>query len=240
MTTTIGRLAALDLSLALSLDEYKERLDAAQSKLRAYAPRLAKWKTPVIVAFEGWDAAGKGGAIRRLVEKVEPGLYVAHSIGAPVGDDKTHHYLWRFWRRLPEAGRIAIFDRTWYGRVLVERIEGFCDESAWRRAYREINEFEAQLVRFGSVLVKIFLHIDKDEQERRFRERASDDFTSWKLTDEDWRNREKWDAYLEAYEDCFERTSTPEAPWTLVEANDKAFARVKVLETVVSAIEASR
>ncbi|MEZ0227029.1 MAG: hypothetical protein ACAI25_00265, partial [Planctomycetota bacterium] len=215
-------------------------LDAAQSRLRYLVSQLPREGRPLIVALEGWDAAGKGGAIRRLVEKVDPGLYIAHSIAAPAGDDKVHHYLWRFWRRLPEAGRMAIFDRTWYGRVLVERVEGYCSEEAWQRAYREINEFEAQLVRAGTVLVKFFLHVDKAEQERRFNERAGDELTAWKLTEEDWRNREKWDVYTEAYEDCFERTSTDEAPWTLVEGNDKAFARVKVLETVVAALEAAR
>jgi polyphosphate kinase 2 (PPK2 family) len=235
-----GRLAALDLSLKLSDDEYRERLAAAQSRLRYLVSQLPHKKRPLVATFEGWDAAGKGGAIRRLVEKVEPGLYVAHPIGAPVGDDKVHHYLWRFWRRLPEAGRMAIFDRTWYGRTLVERDEGFCDEAAWRRAFDEINEFEEQLVRAGTVLVKFFIHIGKDEQERRFNDRASDDFTSWKLTDEDWRNRDKWDAYVEAYEDTFERTSTATAPWTLVEGNDKGWARVKVCETVVNALEAAK
>jgi AMP-polyphosphate phosphotransferase len=236
-TISGGRLAALDLGLTLSDDEYRERLDAAQARVRYLVSQLPRWERSLIVCFEGWDAAGKGGAIRRLVERVDPILYIAHSIAAPAGDDKVHHYLWRFWRRLPEAGRMAIFDRTWYGRVLVERVEGFCDKTAWQRAYGEINEFEAQLVRHGTILVKFFLHVDKAEQERRFNERAADELTAWKLTEEDWRNRDKWDVYTEAYEDCFERTSTPEAPWTLVEANDKAFARVKVLETVVAALE---
>src|SRR5438105_1919758 len=150
----MGRLDALDLTLALPQDEYHERLAAAQERIAVLSEELRLSKRPAIIAFEGWDAAGKGGAITRLVEKVDPRSYVAHSIGAPAGDDKTHHYLWRFWRRLPEAGRSVIFDRTWYGRVLVERVEGFAPEHAWRRAYREINEFEGQLVRFGAVLVK--------------------------------------------------------------------------------------
>jgi polyphosphate kinase 2 (PPK2 family) len=231
------RLSSLDLSLMLPEDEYAARLSAAQRRLRVLANDLHLEARPAIVAFEGWDAAGKGGVIRRLVEKVDPRNYIAHSIGAPAGDDKGHHYLWRFWRRLPEAGRMAIFDRTWYGRVLVERVEGFCNEHAWSRAYREINEFEAQLTRYGAVLVKVFLHIDKAEQERRFRERAADPLTAWKLTEEDWRNRDKWETYTQALEDCFERTSTEHAPWTLVEANDKHFARVKVLEAVVAALE---
>src|SRR5581483_3849220 len=228
-----------DLGLKLADQEYKERLAAAQARIRALVSRLPDEKRPLIVCFEGWDAAGKGGAIRRLTEKVDPSLYVAHSIGTPAGDDKTHHYLWRFWRRLPEAGRMALFDRTWYGRVLVERVERFTPEAAWRRGYDEINDFEHQLVRFGAVLLKFFIHIDKDEQERRFKLRASDELTAWKLTDEDWRNREKWDAYLEAYEECFARTSTPEAPWTLVEGDDKGWARVKVCETVAAALEAA-
>ena len=237
MTTTMGRLASLDLTQRLSVDEYHERLDKAQDRLQFLTSELSKRKTPVVIAFEGWDAAGKGGAIHRIVQKVDPGLYVAHPIGAPAGDDKTHHYLWRFWRRLPEAGRIAIFDRTWYGRVLVERIEHFCDDAAWRRAFREINEFEAQLHRYGTVICKFFIHIDKDEQERRFKERASDDFTSWKLTDEDWRNRDKWDAYETAVDDMVARTSTETAPWVLVPANDKLFARVRVVEAVCERLE---
>ncbi len=156
-----------------------------------------------------------------------------YSIAAPQGEDKTHHYLWRFWRRLPEAGQIAIFDRSWYGRVMVERIEGFCSEGDWKRAFREINQFERQLVDFGAILFKFWMNITKDEQLRRFESRANDKLRSWKLTDEDWRNREKWDHYEEAVNEMLLKTSTISAPWTVVEGNDKRYARVKVLSTLV-------
>jgi polyphosphate kinase 2 (PPK2 family) len=233
----MGLLDTLDMSLTLPPLEYEARLERGQERIRALTAKLYKKGRSAVVAFEGWDAAGKGGAIRRLLERADPRSYVAHPIAAPQGEERTHHYLWRFWRRLPEAGTLAIFDRTWYGRVLVERVEGFCDEPAWKRAYREIDELEAQIVRFGSPLVKIFLHVTKDEQERRFLERAEDPLTSWKLTAEDWRNREKWELYEAAIEEMLERTSTPYAPWTVVEGNDKRFARVKVIETVADGLE---
>jgi polyphosphate kinase 2 (PPK2 family) len=187
----------------------------------------------VAIVFEGWDAAGKGGAIKRLTAKMDPRGYVVWPIAAPTGDDKEHHYLYRFWRRLPEAGQIAIFDRSWYGRVLVERVEGFCSEVAWRRAYSEINQFERQLVDARTILIKFWLHISRQEQLRRFRERERTHYKSWKLTDDDWRNRGRWDDYLQATEDMLIKTSTHLAPWTVVEANNKPYARVKVLQTVV-------
>jgi polyphosphate kinase 2 (PPK2 family) len=186
----------------------------------------------VILVFEGSDAAGKGGAIKRVTEQLDPRGYIAHSIAAPEGEDKTHHYLYRFWRRLPPRGRICIFDRSWYGRVLVERVEKFCSEAEWKRAYREINEFERQLARFGTVMCKFWIQISKEEQLRRFNERGGDPMKSWKLTDEDWRNREKWDVYAQAVEDMLIKTSTRTAPWTIVEGNDKGFARVKILKTI--------
>jgi polyphosphate kinase 2 (PPK2 family) len=232
-------LETVDLSLKLTPDEYKVRLIKAQVRLSQLGFQVYKQQRPVIIAFEGWDAAGKGGAIRRLTERLDPRGYVVHAISAPRGDDAEHHYLWRFWRRLPEAGQIAILDRTWYGRVLVERIEGFCSEEEWRRAYREINEFERQLVDFGTVLVKFWLHIGQDEQLARFELRQETPYKAWKLTDEDWRNREKWEPYVEAVEDMLLKTSTTGSPWTVVPANDKLYARVNVLETVVEALEGS-
>jgi polyphosphate kinase 2 (PPK2 family) len=230
-------LETVDLSKKLSPDDYRVRLIKAQVRLSQLGFQVYKQQRPVILAFEGWDAAGKGGAIRRLTERLDPRGYVVHAISAPKGDDAEHHYLWRFWRRLPEAGQIAIFDRTWYGRVMVERIEGFCTEEEWRRAYREINEFERQLVDFGMILVKFWLHVGQDEQLRRFELRQNTPYKSWKLTDEDWRNREKWELYVQAVEDMLLKTSTTAAPWTVVPANDKSYARVCVLETVVNALE---
>ena len=230
-------LETVDLFKKLAPDEYKVRLINAQVRLSQLGFQVYKQQRPVIVAFEGWDAAGKGGAIRRLTERLDPRGYVVYAISAPRGDDAEHHYLWRFWRRLPEAGQIAIFDRTWYGRVLVERIEAFCSEEEWRRAYREINEFERQLVDFGTILVKFWLHIGQDEQLARFELRQDTPYKAWKLTDEDWRNREKWEPYVEAVEDMLLKTSTTASPWTVVPANDKLYARVNVLETVVKALE---
>jgi polyphosphate kinase 2 (PPK2 family) len=191
------------------------------------------------IIFEGWDASGKGGAIKRVTEKLDPRGYVVYSIAAPKGDDATHHYLWRFWRRLPECGQIAIFDRSWYGRVMVERIEGFCEEDEWKRAYREINQFERQLVDFGTILLKFWIHISKDEQLRRFESRSGDKLRSWKLTEEDWRNREKWDLYAQAVEDMILKTSTLSAPWTIVEGDSKDYARIKVLKTLVEQLSKS-
>lgn len=230
-------LETVDLTQKLAPDEYKVKLIQLQVRLSQLGFQVYKQQRPVILAFEGWDAAGKGGTIRRVTERLDPRGYVVHPISAPRGDDAEHHYLWRFWRRLPEAGQIAIFDRTWYGRVMVERIEGFCTEDEWRRAYREINEFERQLVDFGTILVKFWLHIGKEEQLNRFEDRRDTAYKSWKLTDEDWRNREKWDVYIQAVEDMLLKTSTTAAPWTVVPSNDKLFARIMVLKTVVDALE---
>jgi polyphosphate kinase 2 (PPK2 family) len=230
-------LETVDLTQTLSSDEYHVDLVRLQVRLSQLGFQVYKQQRPVIIAFEGWDAAGKGGAIRRLTERLDPRGYVVHAISAPKGDDAEHHYLWRFWRRLPEAGQIAIFDRTWYGRVLVERVEGFCSEDEWRRAYREINEFERQLVDFGAVLVKFWLHISKEQQLARFEDRRDTAYKAWKLTDEDWRNRDKWDEYVQAVEDMLLKTSTTVAPWTVVPANDKLYARVLVLQTVANALE---
>ena len=186
-------------------------------------------RRPVIFAYEGWDAAGKGGNIRRLVRKLDPRGYEVIPVAAPEGPEKTHHHLWRFWRALPKAGHFAIFDRTWYGRVLVERIEGFATPGEWGRAYREINEFEQELTDYGAILFKFWMHISNEEQLQRFEARQNTPEKQWKITDEDWRNREKWDAYWEAVSDMIERTSTVQAPWTIVEGNNKLHARAKTL-----------
>jgi polyphosphate kinase 2 (PPK2 family) len=226
-------LESIDLTLSIDNETYKRELISNQVALTKLAFQVYLKKRPVIMVFEGWDAAGKGGVIKRLTEKMDPRGYVVYPIAAPQGDDKTHHYMWRFWRRLPEAGQIAIFDRSWYGRVMVERIEGFCNEAEWMRAYREINQFERQLIDFGSILLKFWIHISKEEQLQRFQDRSVDKLRSWKLTDEDWRNREKWDLYEAAVNDLLLKTSTIHAPWTVVEGNSKYYARVKVLRTVV-------
>lgn len=226
----------LDLGLKLPRATYKRRLEILQSRLAPLAFRVYTRDVPVVIVFEGWDAAGKGGAIRRLTEPFDPRGFVVHPIAAPTGDDKMRHYLYRFWRRLPEAGQIALFDRSWYGRVLVERVEGFCTEDAWRRAYSEINQFERQFVQFGGVVLKFWLHISPQEQLRRFRERQDTDYKSFKITEEDWRNRGKWEDYERAAEEMLLKTSTREAPWTLVEANDKYHARVKVMKTVADVL----
>jgi len=223
----------VNLNLSTDKDTYKHELISNQVALTKLAFQVYLKKRPVIMVFEGWDAAGKGGVIKRLTEKMDPRGYVVYPIAAPQGDDKTHHYMWRFWRRLPETGQIAIFDRSWYGRVMVERIEGFCNEAEWMRAYREINQFERQLIDFGTILLKFWIHISKEEQLQRFQERSSDKLRSWKLTDEDWRNREKWDMYESSVNDMLLKTSTIHAPWTVVEGNSKYYARIKVLRTVV-------
>jgi len=222
----------LDLSLKLPRDEYEKWLKILQADLHQLAYQVYLQKIPVVLVFEGMDASGKGGTIKRLTEKMDPRGYVVWPISAPHGDDRERHYLYRFWRRLPEQGQVAVFDRSWYGRVLVERLEGFCTEDAWKRAYSEINQFERQMTDFGTVIFKFWMHISKEEQLERFQERERINYKSWKITDEDWRNRAKWEDYQAAAQDMVLKTSTQNAPWTLVEANDKLYARIKVLRTV--------
>jgi polyphosphate kinase 2 (PPK2 family) len=231
-------LETMDLSRSLTREEYVQDLIRYQLQLRELAYQLYVQKRTLIMVYEGWDAGGKGGNIKRVTERLDPRGYEVFSIAAPKGDGATHQYLWRFWRRLrpPDEKQILIFDRSWYGRVMVERIEGFCTEEEWKRAYREINEFERQLADFGIILAKFWIHISSDEQLRRFEERQRIAYKQWKLTDEDWRNREKWDAYQEAVNDMLLRTSTATAPWTIVEGNDKWFARVKALRTLVEVL----
>jgi len=230
-------LEKIDLSKALTRKEYKRQLVPYQVRLGQLGYQVYVQKRPVIIIYEGWDAGGKGGNIKRVTESLDPRGYVVHPIAAPAGEDKTHHYLWRFWRRLPEKGQIAIFDRSWYGRVMVERIEGFCAEEEWKRAFREINQFERMLVDFGTVLVKFWIHISPEEQLARFEARQDTAYKAWKLTDEDWRNRSKWDQYQEAVEDMLLKTSTITAPWTIVEGNNKYYARVKALKTIVETLQ---
>ncbi|HOZ48099.1 MAG TPA: polyphosphate:AMP phosphotransferase [Candidatus Hydrogenedentes bacterium] len=227
----------VDLTLATPPETYDKELPKLQGELRRLQHRCYVRRVPVVIVYEGWDAAGKGGNIRRLTRELDPRGYEVVPVAAPEGEEKTHHYLWRFWRALPKAGHITIFDRSWYGRVLVERIEEFAQPRDWMRAYREINEFEAQLSEFGMVVVKFWLHISKQEQLRRFKDREQSPYKQWKITDEDWRNRERWNDYWIAVSDMIEQTSTVHAPWTIVEANDKLFARLKTLQVVTERIK---
>jgi polyphosphate kinase 2 (PPK2 family) len=189
-----------------------------------------------MVVFEGPDAAGKGGAIKRLVERLDPRLLRVHSIIKPTAEEYRYHYLWRFWQKLAPYGQTVVYDRSWYGRVLIERVESFASEKEWKRAYQEINEFERTLCDDGAIIVKFYLHISKDEQLARFKRREADPYKHWKINDEDWRNRRKWDEHNAAAEDMFERTSTEWAPWVVIPANYKWAARIKVVKTVVEAL----
>ena len=230
-------LSRMDMDKSLSKEDYAAGLKRYQGKLNQLQRMARERKISTILVFEGWDAAGKGGSIRRITSALDARDYQVIQIAAPTDEEAAHNYLWRFWRHLPRAGRVTIFDRSWYGRVLVERIEGFAGTREWQRAYAEINDFEAQLVESGIVLVKFWLHITPDEQLRRFKEREQIAYKAWKLTDEDWRNREHWADYELAVNDLVERTSTRQAPWSLIEANDKRYARVEVLRTLCERLE---
>lgn len=230
-------LSGFDLSLNVSKDEYKEELKEYQKKLQKLQFQLAKKDIAAIIAFEGWDASGKGGAIRRLTSLLDPVGYRVVPIGKPTETELQHHYLWRFWQAMPFPGEITIFDRTWYGRVLVERVESLVKEQEWRRAYREINETEELWRREGIVLIKFWLQIDKEQQMARFRDRENTPSKTWKITEEDWRNRSRWEEYEKAVNEMLFRTSTDVAPWVVVEANDKYHARLKVLKTVADEFE---
>lgn len=234
MPTLLDR---VDLSVKLNAKDYEKQLNEAQLRLRGLQFEIQKRGIPVVIVYEGWDAAGKGGNITRLTEKLDPRGFEVHPIAAPSAEEKAHHYLWRFWKRLVPSGRIGIFDRSWYGRVLVERVEGFCTEAEWQRAYEEIREFEHQLVLSGAVLVKLWLHISKEEQLKRFKEREKLAYKRHKITQEDWRNRQKWEDYHGAVVEMLFKTSTTYAPWTIVEGNCKWWARVKAVRTVVEQIE---
>jgi AMP-polyphosphate phosphotransferase len=222
----------LDLGQALSDADFKRELAEQQSRLNRLQRRAGKRRVSTIIVFEGWDAAGKGGAIRRVTGSLDARDYQVIPVAAPTDEERARHYLWRFWRHLSRAGRITIFDRSWYGRVLVERVEGFATEAEYMRGYGEITRFEEQLVGNGILLVKFWIHIGRDEQLRRFRERSRTSYKRWKITEEDWRNRKQWADYTKAVNDMVARTSTKVAPWTLVEGNDKNFARIKVLKTL--------
>jgi polyphosphate kinase 2 (PPK2 family) len=229
-------LDTVDLTKTLSKKEYRKDLIKYQVALHDLGYQVYVQQRPVIIVYEGWDAGGKGGSIKRVTERLDPRGYIVHAIAAPTGEDATRHYLYRFWRRLPETGQIAIFDRSWYGRVMVERVEDLCGEEEWKRAYREINHFERQLVDFGTIIFKFWIHISKEEQLCRFNARAEDHLKQWKLTDEDWRNRDKWEIYYEAVSDMLVKTSTVTAPWTVVEGDSKWYARIKILKTLVDGL----
>ncbi len=230
-------LAQVDLNVSLPREEYKRRLKEYQVKLRRLQKEIFERNIGVVMVFEGWDAAGKGGTIKRVTDILDPRSYEVHAFAAPTLEEKQYHYLWRFWRSLTPLGKIAIFDRSWYGRVLVERVEGFATESEWRRAYREINEFEAQLATCNYLVLKFWLHISPEEQLKRFQERQNDPYKQYKLTEEDWRNREKWNLYYVAVNQALAQTSTALAPWHIVSANSKYYARIQVLETTIGAIK---
>ncbi|BCG65234.1 MAG: polyphosphate kinase (ADP) [Methyloprofundus sp.] len=230
-------LDAMDLSLELGKKQYNEQLNHYQGKLNKLARQAHQKKISSVLVFEGWDAGGKGGAIRRLTHAIDARSYQVIPIAAPTDEEQQQHYLWRFWRHMPRAGRVTIYDRSWYGRVLVERVEGFAQEHEWQRAYPEIRNFEEALTDHGIVLVKFWLHIDQDEQLRRFKEREKISYKQHKITEEDYRNREKWDDYALAVNDMVARTSTQSALWTLVEANNKRYARIKVLKTYCDKLE---
>ncbi|ABM62637.1 polyphosphate:AMP phosphotransferase [Halorhodospira halophila] len=234
-----SRLGQLDLTQTLEREAYKQALKRYQRELNELAWQAYKSRRSTVLVFEGVDAGGKGGAIRRLAQALDARLYRTIPIAAPTDEERAHHYLWRFWRQLPRAGHIIIYDRSWYGRVLVERVEGFASEPEWRRAYAEINDFEEQLAENGSILLKFWLHVSEEEQLRRFRERENTPHKQYKITDEDWRNREQWPLYKDAVDEMITSTSTEYAPWTLVEGDDKRFARIKVLQTVCDRLRAA-
>ena len=230
-------LADVPLDNALGKDEYNRKLKKLQARLSELHNVLYREKIPVIIGYEGWDAAGKGGNIKRVAAALDPRGYDVHPIASPTPSELAHQYLWRFWTRLPKDGHVAIFDRTWYGRVMVERLEGFCTPQAWHRAYQEINEFERVLTEWGAIVLKFWLHIDQDEQLRRFTDRQNTPSKQWKITDEDWRNREKWPLYEEAVNDMLRYTSTDFAPWHIIQSQDKKYGRIQALELIISAIE---
>jgi AMP-polyphosphate phosphotransferase len=228
----MSRLDELNLDKQISKDEYREKLQELQLSLLHFQRRILESKRTVILVFEGPDAAGKGGVIKRITEKLDPRLIRVYSVIKPTAEEYRHHYLWRFWKKLPGEGETAIFDRSWYGRLMVERVEEFCTEDEWKRAYREINEFERTLVESGVVMMKFYIHISKSEQLRRFEKRAADPYKHWKISDEDWRNRRKWKEHIAAAEEMFEKTDTKLAPWNIIEGEFKWYGRVKVLKAI--------
>lgn len=230
------KLAEIQLDKTITEEEYKKQLKEKQKKLSELHNELYRLRVPVIVVYEGWDAAGKGGNIRRVTDALDPRGYEVMPIASPEPHEKSRHYLWRFWNRLPKDGHIAIFDRSWYGRVMVERIEGFCSKNDWQRAYHEINEFEKELVDWGAKIIKFWVHIDQDTQLKRFTDRQNTPEKQWKITEEDWRNREKWSEYEKAVNEMLKRTSTSFAPWYIIESNDKKYARIQSLDIIIKEI----
>jgi len=231
------RLRDADLDLRLTKGAYKKQSKALAQRLLAAQLACFAARIPTVLVFEGWDAAGKGGTIRRLLEQIDPRFYRVHGVAKPTPEELAHHYLWRFWTRLPPRGEIATFDRSWYGRVMVERVESFARPDEWRRAYAEINQFEKLLTDDGHLVVKCFLHISKKEQAQRFKAREENPLKSWKMGPEDYRNRRKWDRYEAAIDDLLARTDSKAAPWHIIPANDKHFARIAVQEIVCTAWE---
>ena len=227
----------VNLDLSLSKKSYDAKLKHAQNELNQLSWEARKQKKSVVAVFEGWDAGGKGSAIRRVTQSIDARLYKVISTAAPTDEEAAHHYLWRFWRQIPLAGYVTIYDRSWYGRVLVERVEKFARNEEWKRSYAEINHFEEQLHEHGIIICKFWIHISPEEQLRRFEERANIAWKQHKITDEDWRNRERWDDYKVAIDDMVAHTSTHYAPWTLVPGNDKKYARIHILETLSNALK---
>ena len=227
----------IPLDKTISDEEYKSELKRLQAELHRLHNVVYRKKIPVIIAYEGWDAAGKGGNIKRITGALDPRGYIVHPIASPEPHEKARHYLWRFWNRLPKTGHIAVFDRTWYGRVMVERLEGFCSENDWQRAYNEMNEFEKELTDWGAVVIKFWVQIDSDTQLARFTERQNTPEKQWKITDEDWRNREKWDLYEDAINEMLQKTNTSFAPWYVLESVDKKYARIRALQIVVDRLK---
>ena len=234
---TMPELKDVDMDKKLSEEEYRTLLKKEQKKLAENHNKLYLHKIPMIIAYEGWDAAGKGGNIKRVSAALDPRGYEVMPIASPTKEEKDRHFLWRFWTRLPKDGHIAIFDRTWYGRVMVERLEGFCTPADWQRAYGEMNDFERQLYDWGAIIVKFWINITNDEQLARFQARQADPAKQWKITDEDWRNREKWDQYEVAVNDMIRYTSTDFAPWHIIAGNDKYYARIQALQIINNMIE---
>ncbi len=233
----VPTVAGVDHSLVLAPEEYKKRLKKQQKRLNELELEMYQARVPMMIMFEGWDAAGKGGSIKRIAQALDARSYTIFPSPAPTKPELLHPHLWRYWTRLPKAGHVGIYDRSWYGRVLVERVEGFASDAEWARAYDEINEFERDMVRWGAVLLKFWVDISQEEQLARFRARQADPSKQWKITDEDWRNRDKYPQYQSAVDDMFRLTSTPFAPWVVLESDDKRFARVKALETINDALE---
>ena len=230
-------LEKIDLTKKMSKKEYRGKMEKLERELGALQRKCKELGIPVMIAFEGYPAAGKGSQIGALIHALDPRGFEVHPIAGPEPHEKARHYLWRFYTRLPRTGHIAVFDRTWYGRVMVERLEGFCMENDWKRAYNEINEFEKELSDWGAVIIKFWVHIDKDTQLERFTMRQNTPEKQWKITDEDWRNREKWDVYEEAVDEMIQKTSTSYAPWHILESVDKRYARIQALKIVIDELE---